>query len=194
LKKTSDPMNLEDVEKILNAAAHISNHRRFIIAGSLSSIGAVMTPPPEMAMSRDLDFYPQLDPGRGFLEIAKKLGEGSEFHQQHGYYADPISPKLLALPEGWQNRLAPISLKGGVIAIFLDPNDVAVGKLVRGNVNDLHWIEAGLKEGILNSIVISDRLRDAHTVSFEESLKAKELLESLHSGDEDEALTQSQKP
>ena len=46
-------------------ASEISNHRRFVIAGSLVATGAVVNPPAAMVMSRDLDFYPQLDPGRG---------------------------------------------------------------------------------------------------------------------------------
>ena len=186
MKDASEPMKLEDIEKLLIAAAKASNHRRFIIAGSLSAIGAVMKPPVKMAMSRDLDLYPQLDPGRGFIEIAKELGEGSKFHIEHGYYADPITPKLLALPEGWESRLAPISLSGGVVAIFLDPNDVAIGKLVRSHENDLRWIEAGIAEGILNAEVILDRLRTVHTISVDEAAKVRSSLESLHGDDVEE--------
>jgi hypothetical protein len=182
MKSPDQPMTLEDLEVILLAAAKISNHRRFVIAGSLSSIGAVMYPPLDMAMSRDLDMYPQLDPERGFVEISRQLGEGSEFHSQNGFYADAITPKLLALPEGWESRLAPIPLRGGVIAIFMDPNDVAIGKLVRGEENDVRWIAAGLKEGILNADVILQRQATVITISPEESASAKALLDSIGVG------------
>ena len=133
MKPIDAPMTLVDVELLLRHASEISNHRRFVIAGSLVACGAVVNPPPDMVMSRDLDFYPQLDPGRGFEEIAHQLGEGSPFHAQHGFYADPITPALLALPDDWQTRLAPISLAHGVVAFFIDPNDAAIGKLMRGN-------------------------------------------------------------
>ena len=83
-------MSLDDVEELLFAASLASNHRRFVIGGSLTVIGAVVTPPREMAMSRDLDMHPELDPGRGFQEIAASLGENSTFHRSHGFYADPI--------------------------------------------------------------------------------------------------------
>ena len=176
MKSTDDVMRLEDLEELLVAASQSSNHRRFVVAGSLSILGAVVTPPTDMAMSRDLDFYPQLDPGRGFLEIASDLGEGSPFHQQNGFYADPISPKLLALPAGWEGRLAPHSMRHGVVAFFMEPNDVAIGKLARGADHDIRWIRAGLACGALNAQVIADRLGSVDALSVEEARGVRSLL------------------
>lgn len=178
-------MTLEDIEVLLIEASKVSNHRRFVIAGSLVAIGAVMSAPVEMVMSRDLDMYPQLDPERGFVEIVEKLGEGSDFHKEHGFYADPITPKLLALPEGWESRIAPISLKNGIVAMFLDPNDVAIGKLARGNENDLRWAHAGLREGILNGEVMAQRERTVSTLCAFESSKVKHFLEQLKCGNDE---------
>jgi hypothetical protein len=64
------PMTLEDIETLLVEAAKLSNHRNFVIAGSLSVLGAVMRPPQDMLMSRDVDLYTKLDPGRIIVEIA----------------------------------------------------------------------------------------------------------------------------
>lgn len=172
-------MTLDDIEQLLVSAGQISNHRRFVIAGSLCAIGAVIRPPVAMSMSRDLDMYPQLDPGRGFLEIASQLGKGSDFHKTHGFYADPITPKLLALPEGWEARLAPISLKGGIVAFFMDPNDAALGKLVRAQANDLQWVGAGLKEGILNSEIIRQRLPTVFSITRFEADQARAALQAI---------------
>jgi hypothetical protein len=179
MKNVAQPMTLDDLEVLLLAAAQVSNHRRFVIAGSLSAIGAVMQPPVDMVMSRDLDLYPQLDPGRGFIEIASTLGQGSQFHAVNGFYADPITPKLLALPDGWEARLAPISLKGGVVAFFMDPNDVAIGKLVRGEAHDVRWIASGLKEGILNADTILQRQSTVISITLDESHRAKTTLQSI---------------
>lgn len=179
MKHDGEPMSLADLERLLIEASKKCNHRRFVVAGSLCAIGAVIVPPPSMVMSRDLDFYPQLDPDRGFLEIASDLGEGSTFHREHGYYADPITPKLLALPEGWESRLAPISLNGGVVAIFMDPNDAAIGKLARGQDNDLRWIAAGLEEGILQREQIIERLGKVSSLSLDEAQFAKKSLDSI---------------
>ena len=176
MKSATDPMLLDDVSELLFEAAKVSNHRRFVVAGSLSVIGAVMTPPREMTMSRDLDMYPELDPGRGFQEIASNLGENSAFHKSRGFYADPISPQLLALPDGWEGRLGQIPTKGGVIALFIEPNDVAIGKLLRGNPNDMRWIEAGIAEGILNPDTMRHRAALVTGIDFEELLLIRSRL------------------
>ncbi len=184
MKSPDDVMRLEDLEGLLAAASEASNHRRFVIAGSLSALGAVVRPPRDMVMSRDLDFYPQLDPGRGFIEIASELGENSPFHQKNGFYADPISPKLLALPDGWESRLAPYSMPHGVVAFFMEPNDVAVGKLARGEDHDLRWIRAGLGCGALNADVIRQRIRTASTLSADECSRARLLLDEADQADD----------
>lgn len=179
MKPASEPMTLEDVEALLAQASRLTNHRRFVIAGSLAATGAVVKPPRAMVMSRDLDFYPQLDPERGFEEIARQLGEGSVFHGVNGFYADPISPKILALPGGWETRLAPISLAGGVVAFFVDPNDIAISKMVRGNDNNLRWVRAGLAEGILSLEVMRARLSDVRRAEASEVEAVRTTLDDL---------------
>lgn len=177
MKATDAPMTLADVEALLRLAAEICNHRRFIIAGSLVAIGAMVRPPAEMVMSRGLDFYPQLDPKRSVEAIARQLGEGSTFHRINGFYANPIAPTLLALPSDWQPRLAPISLASGVVACFIDPNDAVIGKLMRGGDNDMQWVRAGLAEGILDAAVILER---SHQVSSAIAEEVAALQAQLH--------------
>jgi hypothetical protein len=179
MKPAGEPMSLADIEFLLRRASEVSNHRRFVVAGSLVAAGAVVRPPADMVMSRDLDFYPQLDPGRGFVEIAAQLGEGSAFHRAHGFYADPISPALLAVPTGWEQRLAPVSLAGGVVAFFIDPNDAAIGKLMRGEDNDVRWVRAGLAEGILSAPVIRARARTVSNAESTELERLEMILDSL---------------
>ncbi len=179
MKAPSEPMSLHDVAILLKRASEVSNHRRFVIAGSLVATGAVVRAPADMVMSRDLDFYPQLDPARGFLEIAEQLGENSVFHRENGFYADPISPAILALPEQWESRLAPISLEGGVIAFFIDPNDAAIGKLMRGEDNDARWVRAGLIEGMLKADVIRERARTVHNAQASEMKRLQTLLTEI---------------
>lgn len=166
--KKSGPMRLDDIELVLVEASKICNHRSFVVAGSLSALGAVVVPPIDMVRSRDVDFYPMLDPERGFLEIAQKLGEDSAFSVEHGFFADPINPKILALPTGWESRLIPISLRSGVVAFFLNPADAAISKLVRSHDNDLRWVRAGLQEGIFDRDVLLARADDVPAASGEE--------------------------
>ena len=171
-------MSLADISTLLSRAAQLSNHRHFVIAGSLSAVGAVMRAPDVMVMSRDLDMYPKLDPGRGFEEIARELGEGSAFAREHGFYADPITPQLLTLPDHWESRLMQITLDNGVVAWFLDPGDAAVSKLARGAENDVRWVRAALDAGIVHEALILERLRTS-SASSQETVIAKAALRSI---------------
>ena len=175
MKDANAPMTLEDIAVLLTEASRISNHRHFVIAGSLSAVGAVVNAPLSMVMSRDVDLYPKFDPGRGFVEIASQLSEGTDFALAHGFYADPITPALLTLPRGWEPRLLQMPLGNGVVAWFLDPNDAAVSKLVRGHENDVRWVTAAVAEGIVDPEAVLERLPNS-SASMEEAAIAKEAL------------------
>ncbi|WP_176731503.1 DUF6036 family nucleotidyltransferase [Burkholderia cenocepacia] len=148
-------MNLDDVRTILAEAKKLSHHTEYVIAGSLSVLGLKTDIPDLMSLSIDIDFYPLRDPGRAG-EIARELGEGSEFHKTHGYYLDPIHPELPTLPRTWRNRVVTHDL-GGIQAIFLEINDAAISKYTRGAENDLRWLEAGYDAGILDIDAIEAR-------------------------------------
>ena len=98
-----------------------------------------------MVMSIDVDTYLKNDPQRTH-ELAQALGQGSVFEDEFGYYLDPVSPSLPSFPEGWQERLIPLDF-GDVKAFFVQPDDVAVSKYMRGEERDLRWLLAGLKVG-----------------------------------------------
>jgi hypothetical protein len=152
-------MNREDVHRLLRKAMELTRHREYVIIGSLSVLGATAAPPAAMAGSIDVDLYPRLDPGRA-SDIAQALGLGSEFANTHGYYADAASPMLPTLPEGWEERLLRVDFPSGVRAWFLDPNDAAVSKYVRGEPRDREWIRAGLESGVLSMPTLEYRLRE----------------------------------
>lgn len=147
----------KEIQIALEAAAKISRHHEFVIAGSLSVLGYKELPPEMMSMSIDIDFFPLRDPDH-VQEVTEALGEDSEFHESHGYYLDPISCHVLVLPLGWMERLVPVQL-GEVYAYFLDVNDSAISKYVRSAENDYRWIDAGYEAGILDLDKIDARAR-----------------------------------
>lgn len=177
--KNLGSMTLDDVEKLLTEASRLSNHRLFVVAGSLSALGAIVTPPPDMVMSLDLDFYPKLDPERGFFEISKELGIDSAYAKANRFYADPISPNILALPEGWHERLIPISFPRGLVAYFLEPADAGISKLIRGADNDVRWVRAGLKENIFTYDLLSERAADVPSASDQEMRRCRRIIFDL---------------
>ncbi|MFM0399680.1 hypothetical protein PQR37_34415 [Paraburkholderia nemoris] len=148
-------MRLDDIHLILAEARKVSHHHEFVIAGSLSVLGLPIDVPDLMSHSIDVDYYPLRDPERA-SEIARTLGEGSKFHQNHGFYLDPIHPDLPILPRTWRSRIVRHDF-GDVTAIFLDVNDTAISKYVRGAENDFRWIEAGYDAGILDIDIVTAR-------------------------------------
>lgn len=170
---------LSDIEKVLIRASEITNHRSFVIAGSLSIIGSVMTPLESMCYSMDVDLYPKLDPGRAG-EIAAIIGEGSQFALDNGVYADAISPAILSLPEQWESRLVQLPLPSGVIGWFLDPNDCAISKIIRGEERDIAWVRAGIVAGLLSRQIILSRIHSAQNVLAGEINQAIRLIDALN--------------
>lgn len=152
---------------LLDAARLETKHTDYVIIGSLSVLGAHDSPPPGMVTSVDVDLYPKDDPGRAG-EVANKLGFGSPFEAKHGIYADAVSPALAALPDGWESRLVRVKF-GKAVGWFLNPNDAAVSKYVRGEARDRAWIRAGLESGILSLPVIEDLLRITYLATAEEA-------------------------
>lgn len=158
-------MNRSHLHALLSKAKELSGHQEFVIVGSLAILGAVVDPPEAMVMSIDVDTYMKADPDRTG-ELAEALGQGSPFEDEHGYYLDPVSPNLPSFPEGWQERLILIDF-GDVRAFFVDPNDVAVSKYIRGDERDMRWLREGLNSGLLRLDTIERRMGSAPTLEGE---------------------------
>jgi hypothetical protein len=154
-------MELSQLERLFAEARRLSGHAEYVVVGSLSALGIAQDGrvPPRMLMSIDVDCFTRRDPGRIF-DLNEALGEGSPFEAEHGYYLDPVSPRLPTLPGQWEYRLIRVPLGEGLTVFFLEPNDAAVSKYARGEPRDREWIRAGLAAGLLSAPVIESRLRD----------------------------------
>jgi hypothetical protein len=73
---------------------------------------------------------------------------------------------LPSFPEGWRDRLIELDF-GDVRAFFVDPNDVAVSKYIRGEERDMRWLRFGLASGLLNMAVIEQRVGSAPALEGE---------------------------
>ena len=166
-------MNREQLHALLSEARQQVQHAEFVIVGSLAILGAVAEPPRTMVMSIDVDTYLKNDPKRTG-ELVQALGQGSAFEDEHGYYLDPVSPNLPSFPEGWQDRLVQIDF-GDVKAFFVEANDVAVSKYMRGEDRDLRWLLAGLKAGLIDLDVIERRVGSAPALDGELAAARKRI-------------------
>ena len=169
-------MTRDDLRLLFAQARKLSGESDFVVLGSLAALGYAGKLPARMAMSVDVDAYGKSDPARIF-DLARKLGQGSAFEAEHGYYLDPISPRVATLPEGWEDRLVRIELEPSLAAWFLEPNDAAVSKYARMEPRDREWIRAGLAGGILSLAIIEARFRETAFLDAAESGRARRALD-----------------
>ncbi len=171
-------MDLSHLQVLFSAAEQLIKHKEYVVVGSLCVLGIVQRSseiPARMLMSIDVDCYTRADPERIF-ELRQKLGQGSKFEEEHGYYLDPISPVLPTLPDQWEPRLIPVELNDGIVVFFLDPNDAAVSKYARCEPRDREWIRAGVQAGLLSAPIIESRFRQTPFLDDAERERAHKAL------------------
>ena len=130
-------MRRSDLEHLIRAAGKIAGERELVIIGSQAVLGQFPEAPAALLRSMEADLYPLSRP-----ELADKvdgaIGEGSKFHQTHGYYAQGVGPDTAILPKGWQRRLVRIENPntGGIAGLCLEVHDLAISKYVAGREKD----------------------------------------------------------
>lgn len=166
-------MDLDNLQELFDEAKRLTNQTEFVVIGSLSILGVLGSSkvPERMLMSIDVDCYTPQDPTRIF-DLGGPLGENSAFKASHGYFLDPVSPKVASLPDQWESRLVTVKLAREIVVRFLDPNDAAVSKYARNEPRDREWIRAGLSAGLLNSEIIASRFRQTDFASDDERRSA----------------------
>ena len=116
--------------------------------------------------------------GQSIDDLRPALGEGSDYQRAHGIYLNPVSPKLLTLPAGWEARLIRVG-RDGVVAHFLEPHDAAVSKLARGEQRDLRWVRAGARASILSLATVALLMKTADFYDAQEKATAMAMLARL---------------
>jgi hypothetical protein len=94
-------MTREELEHIIRASGNITNQYEFVILGSQSILGAIPNPPAFFTMSAEADIYPLAEPELAD-QIDGAIGEGSDFHDTHGFYAQGVGPtRRPCRTDGW---------------------------------------------------------------------------------------------
>jgi len=166
----------EDLRRLFARARDLCGETDYVVLGSLAVLGYAGEVPPRMAASLDVDAFTKSDPARVF-GLAPVLGQGSPFEAEHGYYLDPISPRVATLPAGWEDRLVRIQLEPELAAWFLEPNDAAVSKYARMEPRDREWIRPGLRTGMISMAILDARFTRTTFLDAQESLRARKALE-----------------
>jgi hypothetical protein len=143
-------MKKQQVDHVLRAAGRITGEKQFIIIGSQSLHGKHPDLADDILRSAKVDLIAKRDHLRS--EWLNAIGQDSKFHEQFGYYADPVDEATATLPKGWKGRLVnlPSGETEGVQGQCLDPHDLAIAKYVARREKDIVFSRELAKRGILS--------------------------------------------
>lgn len=152
-------MKRSDLEHLIRAAGAIADDTDIVVIGSQSILGQFPDAPARLLASAEADLFPLHRPDLADL-IDGSIGEGSQFHELFGYYAQGVSERTATLPSGWQSRLVTISNSNtrGVSGLCLEVNDLAISKYVAGRDKDLEFTRELAKQGMTDSPVLIARV------------------------------------
>lgn len=168
-----------ELEHIIRASGDVANEDEIIVVGSQAVLGQFPNAPMRLLSSMEADVYPNNNP-----ELADKIdgaiGEGSSFHELHGYYAQGVGPETATLPAGWQRRLVAICNENtnGVTGRCLEVHDLAISKLVASRSKDLEFVQELIRYEMLKKDTLLGRL-DATRLTGSQITRIKTKIESL---------------
>ena len=148
-------MKKQQVDQVLRAAGRITGEKQFIIIGSQLLHGKHPDVADDILRSFEVDLIAKRDASRS--EWLNAIGQDSDFHEQFGYYADPVDENTAVLPKGWKARLVnlPAGDTDGVRGLCLDPHDLAIAKYAAGRDKDLVFT----RELATRGLVAHDRFK-----------------------------------
>lgn len=148
-------MTRDELEHIIRAAADITDQYEFIIVGSQSILGAVPHPHEAFTVSMEADIYPKEAPELAEV-IEGRMGEGSDFHETHGYYAQGVGPETAILPADWLGRVHRVQNENtnGRVGYCLDLPDLFLSKAVAGRDKDREFCMALLEYGYVKLVQV----------------------------------------
>jgi hypothetical protein len=155
-----------DLEHLIRAAGKIGQDSEIVVIGSQAILGQFPDAPESLLMSAEADIFPMNRPDQSSL-IDGAIGEGSPFHQEHGYYAQGVDERTAILPRGWRDRLVAVSNPNtnGVVGLCLEVNDLAISKYVAGRPKDLKFTKELAKHSMTSQETLMARVVDTDVAS-----------------------------
>jgi len=152
-------MKRSELEHIIRAAGSIANDKEIVVIGSQAILGQFPNAPDVLLRSAEADVYPLNWPDRSEL-IDGSIGEGSQFHELYGYYAQGVGESTATLPAGWRDRLVAVNNPNtlGVTGLCLEVHDLAISKYVAGRPKDREFTRALARHGMTRREKLLERL------------------------------------
>ena len=160
-------MTREELEHIIRASGNITKQYEFVILGSQSILGAIPNPPEFFTMSAEADIYP-LDAPELADQIDGAIGEGSDFHDANGFYAQGVGPETATLPDGWIDRVHRIQNANTDlrVGLCLSVVDLFMSKAWAGRDKDREFCIGLLRHAFVE---LEDAVAMVHRMPLDES-------------------------
>ncbi|WP_428662714.1 DUF6036 family nucleotidyltransferase [Reyranella sp.] len=143
-------MKKQQLDHVLRAAGEITGEKQFVIIGSQALHGKYPDLPDDIIRSVEVDLMVLRK--RDQTELLNEIGVDSPFHQEFGFYADPVDETAAKLPKGWKNRL--VNLKPGnthgVKGLCLELHDLAIAKYAARREKDLIFTRELARRGLVS--------------------------------------------
>ena len=152
-------MLLSELEHIIRASGEIAGDDEIIIIGSQSILGQFPDAPTRLLMSMEADIYPKKKPEMADA-VDGAIGEGSLFHELHGYYAQGVGQKTATLPRDWQSRLVTIKNENtnNISGLCLEVHDLAISKMIAQRPKDLEFVQELVRHAMIQKETMLKRL------------------------------------
>lgn len=172
-------MNRAELEHAIRAACDVADETAIYVLGSQAILGQHPDAPQGLRRSAEVDVSPKNHPERADA-IDGALGELSRFHQAFGFYVHGISLGAATLPEGWTERAVRVQNENtyGFTGLCLEAHDLAASKLVAFRDKDREFVRILLREGLVSSDTLLDRIGTLPTNSEEERNRIVQWVEA----------------
>ncbi len=174
-------MQRSELEHIIRASGDIARDDEIVIIGSQSILGQFPDAPMRLLVSMEADVYPNHRPELA-NEVDGAIGEGSSFHELHGYYAQGVGPETAVLPSGWKDRLVVVKNENtnGIAGLCLEVHDLAISKFVAGRSKDFEFIQELIRHEMVRKEIMLTRLSGAELQDVERS-RIRSKIEAIFS-------------
>lgn len=157
----------------IRAACTVANDTELYIFGSQSILAHLSSIPEELIQSIEIDVCP-VQKKENVILIDGVLGEGSLFHQTHGFYIHGVSIETAILPKGWQKRCLKINdnWKTDLSGYCISLRDLAVSKIMAYREKDKEFVEILIAEQL---ITVADLIEGIELCEIEPKLKERAI-------------------
>lgn len=175
-------MNREELDHLIRAAGAVAGADELIVFGSQAILATYDEGrlPDRCVVSMEADLsVPGSDTKAELIEGA--LGEGSQFHQTFGIYAEGTDDlSFLRLPDGWWHRTIRYRrpTTRGVTARCLEVHDLVVAKMLAFREKDLEFCAALVDAGLVDVPTLAERIEAVPGVEPFERERAVDFLRS----------------